>query len=115
MHSIPIKEGAGADWARMSVLGLGCAALGGRASRKESLAALGAALDAGITFYDTARSYGYGQAEGLMGEFFRGRREQVVLCTKFGILPAKQGGWKQRLKPAARGVLRLFPGLRKAV
>jgi aryl-alcohol dehydrogenase-like predicted oxidoreductase len=99
----------------MSVLGFGCAAMGGRASRKDSLAALGAAYDAGITFYDTARSYGYGQSEGLVGEFFRGRCESVVLCTKFGILPVQQGGWKQRLKPVARGALRLFPGLRKTM
>ena len=112
---MPIYEGAAADWARMSVLGFGCAAMGGRASRKDSLAALGAAYDAGITFYDTARSYGYGQSEGLVGEFFRGRRESVVLCTKFGILPSQQGGWKQRLKPMARGVLRVFPGLRKTM
>jgi aryl-alcohol dehydrogenase-like predicted oxidoreductase len=112
---MPIHEKAASDWARASVLGFGCAAMGGRASRKDSLAALGAAYDAGITFYDTARSYGYGQSEGVVGEFFRGRRESVVLCTKFGILPAAQGGWKQKLRPAARSILRLFPGLRKTM
>jgi aryl-alcohol dehydrogenase-like predicted oxidoreductase len=89
--------------------------MGGRTSRKDSLTALAAAYDAGINFYDTARSYGYGQSEGLLGEFFGSRRESVVLCTKFGILPAKQGGWKQKLKPLARGIVRAFPGLRNAV
>ena len=89
--------------------------MGGRTSKKDSLVALAAAYDAGINFYDTARSYGYGQSEGLLGEFFRGRRDSVVLCTKFGILPAQQGGWKQKLKPLARGVVRVFPGLRSAV
>ena len=98
----------------MSVLGFGCAALLGRASRSESLTALSTAFDFGITFYDTARSYGYGGSEGLLGEFFAGRRDQVVLCTKFGILPASQGGWKQKIKPLARAVVKAIPALRKA-
>jgi aryl-alcohol dehydrogenase-like predicted oxidoreductase len=84
-------------------------------SRRESLEALGAAFDAGVTLYDTARSYGYGQSESVVGEFLRGRREQVVVCTKFGILPGAPGGWKQRLKPVARAALKVFPGLRKTV
>ena len=98
---------------RVSVLGLGCAAMLGRTGRRDSLAALGAAYDAGITFYDTARSYGYGACEGLLGEFFAGKkRDSVVLCTKFGIVPANPKGWKQRVKPLARQAIRLFPGLR---
>ena len=98
----------------MSVLGFGCAALLGRASRKESLTALATAFDSGITFYDTARSYGYGGSEGLLGEFFAGRRDQAVICTKFGILPASSGGWKQKIKPLARAVVKAIPALRKA-
>src|SRR5205823_6236519 len=72
-------------------------------------------FDAGITFFDTARSYGYGQSEGILGEFLRGRREQAFVCTKAGILPSAQAGWKQRLKPVARSVLRVLPGLRGLV
>jgi aryl-alcohol dehydrogenase-like predicted oxidoreductase len=106
--------GAAAGGAKMSVLGFGCAALLGRASRKESLTALAAAVDAGITFFDTARSYGYGGSEGLLGEFFAGRRHEVVICTKFGILPSAQGGWKQKIKPLARAVVKAVPALRKA-
>lgn len=97
----------------VSVLGLGCAAMMGSAGRRESLVALAAAYDSGINFFDTARSYGYGASEGLLGEFCAGRRDQVVICTKFGILPAAHT-WKQSIKPLARSVLRLFPGLRKA-
>jgi aryl-alcohol dehydrogenase-like predicted oxidoreductase len=97
----------------VSVLGLGCAAMLGRAGRRESLAALGAAYDAGINFFDTARSYGYGACEGLLGEFFAGgRRDSIMLCTTFGIVPGNPKGWKQRVKPLARAALRLFPGLR---
>lgn len=113
MRTTELKLGGSAK--SVSVLGLGCAPMLGRAGRRESLAALGAAFDAGITFFDTARSYGYGACEGLLGEFFQGaRREKVVLCTKFGILPANPG-WKNKLKPMARAVLRVAPGLRGAV
>jgi aryl-alcohol dehydrogenase-like predicted oxidoreductase len=102
-----------AGGAKMSVLGFGCSALLGRASRTESERAVGAALDAGITFFDTARSYGYGHSEGLLGGLFAGKREQVILCTKFGIVPVA-AGWKQKVKPLARAVVKAFPGLRKA-
>jgi aryl-alcohol dehydrogenase-like predicted oxidoreductase len=98
-----------------SVLGFGCAALMGRVGRRESLAALGAAYDAGITFYDTARSYGYGESEALLGEFLRGRRESVVVSTKFGILPARSNLLKRAIKPLARGLLRAMPSARKAM
>jgi aryl-alcohol dehydrogenase-like predicted oxidoreductase len=97
----------------VSVLGLGCAAMMGRVGRRESEAALGAAFDAGINFFDTARSYGYGASESLLGEFCKGRRDKVVICTKFGILPAEKN-WKQVVKPLARKVVQAFPGLRKA-
>jgi len=97
---------------QVSVLGLGCAAMLGRTGRGESLKALGAAWDAGITLYDTARSYGYGESEALLGQFFSGeRRSRAVICTKFGILPAAKN-WKQRLKPVAQAAVKAFPGLR---
>ena len=97
----------------LSKLGFGCASAGGRTSRREALNAMAAAYDAGVYFYDTARSYGFGQSEAIVGEFLRGRRESVTLCTKFGILPAEQPGWKQRLRPLARTLLRTFPELRR--
>lgn len=100
---------------RSSVLGFGCAAVMGRVGRRASLAALGAAYDAGITFYDTARSYGYGESEALLGEFLRGRRESVVVSTKFGILATRTNLLKRTLKPLARGLLRAVPSARKAM
>jgi aryl-alcohol dehydrogenase-like predicted oxidoreductase len=89
--------------------------MGGRTSPRDSLIALGTAFDAGISFFDTARSYGYGQSEALLGAFLQGRREKAIVCTKFGILPTQQRGWKQRLKPLARGAVRIFPGLRNVI
>jgi aryl-alcohol dehydrogenase-like predicted oxidoreductase len=83
--------------------------------RRASLAALAAAYDAGITFYDTARSYGYGESEALLGEFLRNRRDSVVLSTKFGILPAQTSLFKKTLKPFARKLLQLAPAARKAM
>lgn len=115
MRTTELSFGSAHAVKKVSVLGLGCAPMLGRAGRRESLAALAAAYDAGITFFDTARSYGYGACEGLLGEFFHGaRRDTAVLCTKFGILPANPG-WKNKIKPLARAVLSVAPGLRGAV
>jgi aryl-alcohol dehydrogenase-like predicted oxidoreductase len=105
----------GLDGMNASVLGFGCSAVLGRAGRRASLAALGAAYEAGITFYDTARSYGYGESEALLGEFLRGRRESVVISTKFGILPARTNLLKEALKPVIRRLLRLAPDARKVM
>lgn len=98
-----------------SVLGFGCAAMMGRVGRKASLNALAAAFDSGITFYDTARSYGYGESEALLGEFLHRRRSSVLVATKFGILPAPLSPLKRALKPVARTLLHLAPGARRAM
>ena len=108
---LPVSEYTGFA-SKISVLGFGCAPLMGRVGRADSLKALAAAENAGINFFDTARSYGYGESEGLLGGFLKGRRQSAVICTKFGILPPK-GGWKQRMKPLAQAAIRVFPGLRK--
>ena len=77
------------------------------------MAALSTAFDAGITFFDNARSYGFGASEGLLGQFLQGRRDKVIVCTKFGILPVARN-WKQLVKPVARAAIRLVPSLRQA-
>ena len=101
--------------ARAPLLGFGCSGMMGRAGRKASLAALESAYDAGVVFYDTARSYGYGESEALLGEFLRGRREKVLVSTKFGILPTANHPIRQALKPVARTLLRFAPGARRAI
>lgn len=98
-----------------TVLGFGCSALLGRSGRRASLRALGAAWDAGITLYDTARSYGYGESEALLGQFLSGRRDQAVISTKFGIVPVRPPLWKRLVKPAARALVSLAPSARAAV
>ena len=67
---------------RASVLGFGCGSVMGRVGREESLRAMNVAWDAGITLFDTARSYGFGEAEAVLGEFLSGKREQAVIATK---------------------------------
>ncbi len=67
-----------------SRVGLGCNNFGGRIGFEETQAVVEAALDAGITFFDTAEVYGNGGgSERFLGELLEGRREQVVLATKF--------------------------------
>jgi aryl-alcohol dehydrogenase-like predicted oxidoreductase len=68
-----------------SVVGLGCNNFGGRLDLAGTRAVVEAAIDCGITLLDTADSYGGGgRSEELLGEVLAGRREQVVLATKFG-------------------------------
>jgi aryl-alcohol dehydrogenase-like predicted oxidoreductase len=69
----------------VSVTGLGCNNFGGRLDPDGTRAVVDAAIDAGITLFDTAESYGGGGAsEQILGEILGRRREQVVLATKFG-------------------------------
>jgi aryl-alcohol dehydrogenase-like predicted oxidoreductase len=98
-----------------TVLGFGCGAVLGRVGKADSLRAMGEAWDQGITLFDTARSYGYGEAEGLLGEFLRGRRDRATIFTKFGILPPQKSLLKTVAKPIVRGLLQVLPGVRGAV
>ena len=69
-------------------LGFGCSSIMGRVGRRASLDALARAFDGGVTYFDVARSYGYGNAEKVVGEFLRGRRDRCVVATKVGIEPS---------------------------
>ncbi|MPZ67166.1 MAG: aldo/keto reductase, partial [Pseudonocardiaceae bacterium] len=73
----------------VSPLGLGCMGMSfayGPADRAESIATIRSALDASVTFLDTADMYGDGANERLVGEAIAWRRDEVVLATKFGII-----------------------------
>ena len=70
---------------RVSRIGLGCNNFGGRIDLEATRAVVDAALDAGVTFFDTAEIYGNGgDSERFLGEILEGRRDRVVLATKFG-------------------------------
>jgi aryl-alcohol dehydrogenase-like predicted oxidoreductase len=69
----------------VTVVGLGCNNFGGRIDEAASRAVIDAALDAGVTFFDTADVYGNGGgSEEIIGRAIEGRRDEVVLATKFG-------------------------------
>jgi aryl-alcohol dehydrogenase-like predicted oxidoreductase len=70
---------------QVSVIGLGCNQFGGRLDKAQTKTVLDTAIDAGITFLDTADRYGNTLSEEFMGEALKGRRDQVVLATKFGM------------------------------
>jgi aryl-alcohol dehydrogenase-like predicted oxidoreductase len=69
----------------VSVVGLGCNNFGMRIGRRETAAVVGAALDAGITLYDTADIYGGTKSESYLGGALGSRRDDIVLATKFGV------------------------------
>ena len=69
----------------VSVVGLGCNNFGGRLDVQGTRAVVDAAIDAGVTLFDTAEMYGKdGGSELALGEVLAGRRDKIVLATKFG-------------------------------
>src|SRR5437660_6432644 len=75
----------GTEGPQVSVIGLGCNNFGMRVDLEGTRAVVDAALDAGVTLFDTADIYGgHGGSESSLGEVLAGRRERVVLATKFG-------------------------------
>ncbi len=69
----------------VSVVGLGCNNFGGRLDGPATDAVVGAALDAGVTLFDTADIYGDARSEELLGRALGARRDEVVVATKFGV------------------------------
>src|SRR5437868_3086823 len=68
----------------VSVVGLGTNNSGGRCDYEQSRAVIDAALDAGVTLIDTADIYSQGTSEEFIGRALEGRREGVLIATKFG-------------------------------
>lgn len=98
-----------------SCLGMGCASLGSRVAPGPGLEALARAHAAGIRWFDVAPAYGGGDAEALLGQFLKGRREEVSLCTKVGLAPPPVSMLKRRIRALARPVVAAAGPLRQMI
>lgn len=84
----------GREGLEVSALGLGCMGISqayGRRDDEVSLATINRALELGVTFLDTADTYGAGHNEEFVGSAIAGRRDQVVLATKCGFVWDENG------------------------
>src|SRR5947209_2129004 len=94
----------------VSVVGLGTNNFGRRCDYEQTLAVIDAALDAGVTLFDTADIYGQGMSEDYIGRALEGRRDRVVLATKFGMPmddnPTESRGRPEYIRWAVEGSLR---------
>ena len=75
-------------------IGLGCMGMSefyGSFDEKESITTLQKALDLGVNFFDTADMYGWGANERLLGKAFKGRRDDVIIATKFAVMRGPNG------------------------
>ncbi len=96
-----------------TTLGFGCAGLYAEPSRAERTRILESAYDAGVRHFDTAPMYGLGLSERDLGRFVRGRRDRVVLATKFGIAPGPAAWPFARAQGPVRRLLRASPALKR--
>ena len=94
-------------------LGFGCTALMGSLTRRQSLALLEAAWDAGIRHFDVAPAYGWGEAESCLGEFLNRHSGEITVTTKFGILPPQRPWWLGLGRRLASPVIRRAPGAKQ--
>ena len=93
-----LKRRLGRSNLDVSAMGLGCWAMGGpwtydnepagwgQVDDAESIRAIHYALDVGVNFFDTAANYGCGQSERVLGRAVAGRRDKVIMATKFGYI-----------------------------
>jgi D-threo-aldose 1-dehydrogenase len=98
----------------MPRLGFGCGDLHGAGSRAQSLRLIQTAIDQGIQYFDLARLYGNGSAEGVMGSILPKLRSRLIIASKAGIVPYSMlHGVKFRAR--VRKALRLLPPARALI
>jgi len=92
----------------VSLAGVGCNNFGWRIDADGTAAVVSAAIESGINFFDTADIYGGGQSEEYLGRALKGRRDKVLIATKFGMKMAdgKEGAQPAYIRDAAEDSLR---------
>jgi len=95
---------------QVSVVGLGCNNFGGRLDPSATKEVVDAAIDAGINYFDTAESYGDGLSEEYLGRALEGRRDQVIVASKWGhtrsLRSGERGGDPVLIRSRLHGSLR---------
>lgn len=102
----------------VSEIGFGCSRIGGmftKGDASDPTTLLRLALEAGITFFDTADIYSEGESESLVGRAFEGRRDELVIATKGGYILPGQRKLLAKVKPLLRPVLRILPVKRESL
>ena len=87
----------GTQGLRVPALGLGCMGMSdfyGSASDAQSLSVLDRAADLGCTFWDTSDAYGPFTNEILLSQALKGRRDRIIVATKFGVARGEDGSWQ---------------------
>jgi aryl-alcohol dehydrogenase-like predicted oxidoreductase len=85
----------------VSEIGVGCGGIGeGCLTADVVQPALEYAFEQGVTFFDTAEGYGCGESERALGRLFSGRRDQVVIASKFGGVQLSPGSWSKDFSAA---------------
>ncbi len=104
-----IKSLGGENPLAVSIVGLGCNAFGRRINEARTRSVIDGALDYGVTFFDTADSYGDGLSEEFIGRALQGRRDRVTIATKFGwggLYAGKSIGSRANMRAALDASLR---------
>lgn len=94
----------------VSVVGVGCNAFGSRVDADGVRSIVDTALEEGVTLFDTADTYGLGASEELLGAALRGRRDEVVVATKFGMDMQGRNGPDHGARASRRYVRRAVEG-----
>lgn len=96
-------------------LGFGCASLTSLNNRKLSLSLLEHTYNEGITHFDVARLYGMGNAENIVGEFSKGKRDKITITSKFGLNPPSLAVNNRKFTRVIKNVLKQIPSIQKKV
>ncbi len=100
----------GASGLEVSEIGIGTNNFGARLDAKKSETVVHAALDQGINLFDTANIYTHGESEEHLGKALKGRRDEAIIATKFGMLwaegPHGKGGSRKHIMDSLEGSLK---------